>query len=174
MSKLSEFLGALDALAPAGGISYRGLTDDPSSIPVLGIMILVAASSRDPRVASENFTSKNLLVLLNRTGRDLSQLSQDASEREIVQRPSTLWHRLPDLSLPMLRQPLIVLEEVLPGSDEPPIGWPSSLVELKTIVSAEILAAQAAEPHTVRFPGKFAGEWKTQIPELNKLSPASE
>ncbi|MDR3069207.1 MAG: hypothetical protein LBU50_06870 [Cellulomonas sp.] len=159
MSGVGQFLDAIGKLPPAGGVTFRGLDDDPASVAPLGVLAGVVSTSRDPRVATENFTSRSILVLLNRTGRDVSMLSAHPREGEVVVRPGSVWHRLADVGLPQAPAPVVVLEEVDPAGYSSPVGWPATRADLTQQLDAQLRAAQQQEPVQIARPGVFVGPW---------------
>lgn len=163
MSDLSHLLDALDKLPPAGGLCWRGLDDTPDSVPDLGVLTALVPTSRDPRIATEDFTARTILVLLTRTGRDLSALSAHPQELEVAQRPGSTWHRLPDRTLDT-PAPLIVLEELNPAGYTPPTDWPPTLAELDNQLRAQLSAARHNGPATITRPGTFTGPWPLTTP----------
>jgi hypothetical protein len=162
VSELGHLLDALDKLPPAGGLSWRGLDGPPSSVPELGVLTAVVPTSRDPRVATENFTARTILVLLNRTGRDLSALSAHPQEAEVVQRPGSVWRRLPDRAVGA-PAPLVVLEEVDPAGYTPPTDWPATLDELDDRLRLLLGSARQQGPVGVTRPGTFTGPWPVTV-----------
>lgn len=173
MSDLGTFLDAIGKLPAAGGLVYRGLVGGgPASDPVpLGVLAGLAATSRDPRVATQNFACDTLLVLLTRTGRDLSALSAHPEEHEVLQRPGSVWSRLPDLpGLPAVpgragQARVVVAEELDPSGTVPAVGWPDTLAALAATVAQALSDAIARPPVPVHRPGVFVGDWPLQAVE---------
>lgn len=163
MSDLGTFLDALEKLPPTGGLTLRGLTAAAGSVPPLGVLTGIVASTRDPRVATENFSVGTLLLLLGRTGRDLSAMSAHPSDAEVVHRPGAIWHRLPDLALPDVPLTVVALEELDPSGRYPATDWPATLTELAARADALVQDALARPAVVVSRPGNFAGPWPAQV-----------
>jgi hypothetical protein len=164
-SPVSDFLDALAKLPAFNGITFRGLGPGDEAPPPLGVVTGVLASSRDPRVASENFSAP-LLVLLNRTGRSIAAFSAQPDEHEVVVRPGTLWQRLIDVSIPALPTPVMVLEELDMSQTTPrPTEWGDTLAELSGRVTRLVEQALGSPTRVVAVPGKFAGPWPAQVPQ---------
>lgn len=155
--RLARFLSALEKMPPYVGLTFRGLAAGAPA-PTTGVLAGLAPSSRDPRVATENLTTPGVLVLMSRTGRDLTVLSQRPHEVEVVLLPGTLWqvHR----QVTFGGVPAFILEELdLEGRGGKPESWPDTLdgvVEHAGQVWATLTARGPVEAPT---PGKFAGSW---------------
>ncbi|WP_147463593.1 hypothetical protein [Cellulomonas triticagri] len=157
------FLSAMDKLPRFDGLTFRGLPAGAEAPQSLSATTGVHASSRSPRLASENFTTPALLVLLNRTARSLAEFSAHPDEREVVVLPSTVWRPLIELSVPGLDARVLVLEELdLTQSLPQPTEWGATLDELASRVVRVVQQDLGAAPVPVHIPGKFAGEWFSQ------------
>ncbi len=163
MSGVGGLLDALEKLPPAGGVTFRGLDRDAGSVVPLGVLTGVVSSSRDPRVATENFAARSILVLLNRSGRDLSLLSAHPQEAEVVHRPGSVWHVVPDVWLRDVPASVVVLEEVDPTGSTSAMGWPTTVVDLADEISTRLRAAQQQESVPVARPGVFVGPWPVRV-----------
>ncbi|MCL2454050.1 MAG: hypothetical protein FWD18_01920 [Micrococcales bacterium] len=159
MSGPEQLLDALGKLPAVGGVAARGLADVPGSVPPMSVLTGVLSASRDVRVATENLTSRCLLVLLVRTGREVSALSRHPDEAEVLLLPGSLWKRLPDLTPHGSPLPVVVLEEVDPAGYSPPEGWPTTLADLTEHLAVMLRTAQRADPVPVSRPGTFSGPW---------------
>lgn len=157
------FLSAMDKLPRFDGISFRGLPAGAEPPQTLSAATGVHASSRSPRVATEDFTSAGLMVLLNRTARSLSDFSAHPEEREVVVLPSTVWRPLIELSVPGYAGKVFVLEELDVSQSLPqPQEWGATLDELAGRVVRVVQQDLQGAPFAVNVPGKFAGEWFSQ------------
>jgi len=155
-------LDALAQLPPAGGITLRGLDDAPGTVPALGVLTDVVATSRDVLVATENLTCRAVLVLLTRTGRELSALSAHPGEAEVALLPGSAWRRLPDPVVHGAPLPVVALEEVDPAGYSQPSSWPATLAVLAHDVGTLLRSAQACPAVPVTRPGRFVGPWPAQ------------
>ncbi|MCC2307979.1 hypothetical protein [Cellulomonas chengniuliangii] len=165
-SGLGQFLDAIDKLPAFNGIAFRGLAAGEVEPPPLGVVTGVLAASRDARVASENFTAGRLLVLLNRTGRDVSMFAERPADAEIVVRPGSVWHRLTEFETPGIAAPLLVLEELdVADVTASPTEWGDTLAELTARVTRAVQQSLAAAPNEIGSPGKFVGPWPAQVAE---------
>lgn len=160
---LGDFLDAIAKLPEFNGITFRGLGAGDPEPAAPGVVAGVLASSRDVRVASENFTAARVLVLLNRTGRSIAELSAQPGEGEVVVRPGSVWRPLIEVSVTGLRTPLLVLEELDPSGTTPaPTEWGDTLDELASRVVRLVQQALGAGATPVAVPGKFVGPWPMQ------------
>jgi hypothetical protein len=159
---LGRFLAALDKLPAYEGVTFRGLAAGESA-PVTGVVTGVMASSRSPRVASENFTAPVLVALLNRTGRDLTALSRFPEEAEVVVLPGSLWRALGPVEVGGVV--VHVMEELEPsGRTRQPASWGRTMPDVVDGIGRELRTAVSREPVTVNVAGKFAGRWVTEVP----------
>ncbi|KQW47925.1 hypothetical protein ASC77_16080 [Nocardioides sp. Root1257] len=151
-----DFLNGLDKLPPWTGLSFRGLP--PGPFPEEGATILaegVTATSRDPRVATENFAVRGLWAISGRSGRAIEQLSAAPDEREVVFRPGSLFTvlkvaRLGDLAV-------VLLDDVAfwATGDQPVSATP--LADFARLAKARIDDALEGPQVQVAAPGKFVG-----------------
>ncbi|KGM12505.1 hypothetical protein [Cellulomonas bogoriensis] len=159
---IERFMAAVEKLPPYGGLVFRGLTDGVV-VPPVGVLTGVVPASRDVRVATEDFTAASALAMLSRTGRDLSALSQQPGEGEVVFLPGTVWRIIAAVDLDGAK--VHVVEELdLTGQAPPPTSWPPSLDELVGTVATTWRNHQALQPAGVISPGKFTGGWPAQPP----------
>jgi len=165
-SPLGTFLDAIDKLPAFNGVAFRGLALGAAAPPVLGVATSMLATSRDPRVGTQNFTAPLTLVLLHRTGRDISVFSEHPEEAEIVVRPGSAWRRLTDVVVPGVPGRFVVLEELdLTGSTPPPTEWGDTIAELTARVQRMVQQSAATAPVKVASLGKFVGPWPAQVPD---------
>ncbi|WP_026877504.1 hypothetical protein [Jiangella gansuensis] len=158
-SPLAGLLTALEKLPPAPGLTYRGLA--AGAAPPDGTLVTqgLTATSRDPRVATENFTAAGVLAVAGHHGRDLGFFAQNPAEAEVVFLPGTVFRPVRAVTLDD-GQPVVFVEELRPDAAEPapPAGLPASTDELVSRVRDEVDAAQRRPAVTVTNPGKFAGD----------------
>jgi hypothetical protein len=153
--QLSSVLSALDKLPPFRGLSYRGYagrqgTAHQRAIPS-GILV---ATSRDPRVATENFSTDGVYAVIGRRGRDISQVSQHPLEQEVVFRPGSIFLPIERFDVDGLE--VAIVEELDPDND--PAATPLfTLDELKDQMREAIREARSRPAVEVTTPGKFAG-----------------
>lgn len=151
-SSVDRILAAFSKLPPVAGVSFHGGDDDAAGEG--GTLAGVLATSRSPRVASENFSTSVLYCLVTVSGRDLTQLSRHEVEQEIVLLPGTTLLGLGSIQAEGLR--LVMLEE-LDVEREPSEARTSgdALDQLFATVSAAVATARAEPPVPVTSPGKF-------------------
>ena len=156
--KVGTLLGALEKVTPYRGVSYRGIPAGATFGRHEGQVVvteLLTASSRDVRVATENFTSHGLYVLVGRTGRAIEHFSQHPEEREVVFLPVSMFlvvkrARFDDLLV-------VVVEQVNPelGVPDDPLA---TLDELARLAALRIREAREQEPVSIGSPGKYSGD----------------
>lgn len=153
--QLEALLSALDKLPPYRGLSYRGYAGRQGSgfQRALTSPVLVA-TSRDPRVASENFTTDGVYAVIGSRGRDIASLSRHPQEREVVFRPGSTFLPIERFDVDDLE--VAIVEEIDPDRDrdEQPAF---TLDELKDQMRAAILDARGRAAVDDVTEGKFVG-----------------
>lgn len=156
--RAAALLAALRKLPGHAGMTFRG-RPAAAGFGVREGQVLVStglvATSRDPRVATENFTADELFAVVGTAGRALEQLSQHPDEREVVFLPATMFlvvkrARVEDL-------PVTIVEQLDPMRD-PAAGPTASLEETAREVTLAVLGARGRDDVVVHSPGKFAGD----------------
>lgn len=100
----------------------------------------LVSTSRDPRVATENFTTDAVYAVLSSTGRSIEPFSAARHEREVVLLPGTV---------------LTLVEELDPAAEgEPEVDLAAWQVE----IGRAVLEAELREPVPDPIAGKFAGD----------------
>ncbi|WP_449385756.1 hypothetical protein [Cellulomonas soli] len=160
--------GLIDAVAklPAfNGIGFRGLSAGASEPPALGVLTELRAASRDVRVATENFASPTLLVVLNLTARDLSWIAQHPQDAELALMPATAWRRLTEFETAGPVRKVIVLEELdLSGRSPAPTEWGATVAEVTDRAAHLVQQALTTPAVPVHVAGKFCGDWPAEVP----------
>ncbi|MFC6341384.1 TNT domain-containing protein [Nocardioides hankookensis] len=151
-----DFLNGLDKLPPWTGLSFRGLP--PGPFPEEGATILaqgVTATSRDPRVATENFAVRGLWAISGRSGRAIEELSAAPDDREVVFRPGSFFKVLKVARLGDLAVVLIDDVAFWATGRQPVTATP--LADFARLAKARIEDALQEPPVQVGVPGKFVG-----------------
>lgn len=154
-----ELLAALEKLPAASGVTYRGLSADAAAPASTFVTHEFTATSRDPRVATENFTASAVVAIAGRTGRDIAFLAHNPAEAEVVFLPGTILRPVSSVLVGDLT--VHITEELLTddaGAAQPDPALPSSLEALTALVTDAITTARsAAASMTIASPGKFCG-----------------
>lgn len=153
---LETLLSTLESLPPHEGVVFRGCEARsherwPGRAHVTEELL---ATSRDPRVATENFTTDAVYAILSRTGRAIEQFSAAREEREVVFLPGTVLTlvtrvRVKDLGV-------TIVEEFDPHAEGPP--EPVDLGVVGEEIGRAILEAELRAPVPTPVEGKFAGD----------------
>ncbi len=155
-TQVEALLGALGKLPAWRGVSYRGQAEgsvfgrDGNAL----VTRVLTATSRDVRIATENFTSGGLNVVLGRTGRPIETLSSKPHEQEVVFLPGTLFLAVDRFRVGDL--PITVVEQLNPELGQLDDAL-ASLDDIRRLTAARVLAGQQGEPATISTPGKFSG-----------------
>lgn len=153
---LEAFLATLEQLPPHEGIVFRGC-EARSHERWDGrahVTDSLLSTSRDPRVATENFSTEAVYAILSRTGRGIEQFSAARHEHEVVFLPGTILTlvtrvRFKDLGV-------TIVEEFVPAPDADP--QPVDLAAVEEEIGRSLLEAELREPVPASIPGKFAGD----------------
>lgn len=153
---LEAFLATLEQLPPHEGIVFRGC-EARSHERWEGrahVTDSLLSTSRDPRVATENFSTEAVYAILSRAGRGIEQFSAARHEHEVVFLPGTILTlvtrvRFKDLGV-------TIVEEFVPAPDADP--QPVDLAAVEEEIGRSLLQAELREPVPASIPGKFAGD----------------
>ena len=104
-------------------------------------------TSRNPRVASENFASPYLYAIVSIAGRDVGPLSRNRAEEEVALLPGSVLSPATGIH-PVGNHQVQVLIETIPGKPVPTVPDDETLASILT-------AADAAAPLPVTSPGRF-------------------
>lgn len=150
-----KLLFTLEQLPPHLGLVFRGCGARsherwPGRAYVTERLV---STSRDPRVATENFTTDAVYAVLSRTGRSIEPFSAARHEREVVLLPGTVLTlvtrvRVKDLGV-------TIVEELDPAAEgEPEVD----LAALQVEIGRAVPEAELREPVPDPIAGKFAGD----------------
>ena len=166
-----SFLDALGKLPMHGGAGFRGVPVGGLQPPGLSIATMVMSTTRDPRLATENFKCGLLLVVLHRTGRDISVFSASPGDGEVLIMPGSVWQVLCRSQLAGGVPAVFVEEIVLGGSAAEPAGWGHGVADLVGATAERVAASLSEPPVSIETPGRYCGEWEareyTHPPRLN-------
>ena len=156
--QLDALLSALDKLPAYRGLSYRGYTgrQGPGFQRALTSPVLVA-TSRDPRVATENNTTDGVYAVIGSRGRDIASLSRHPQEQEVVFRPGSMFLPIERFDVDGLE--VAIVEELDPDRD-PNATPPYTLDELKDQMRSAIEDARGRPEVDDVTRGKFVGPLK--------------
>jgi hypothetical protein len=145
------FLRALSRLPTFTGIVFHGLPAAPD-LRAARWTRGVTATSHDPRIATENFSTAVIAAIVSRTGRDISAFSMHPHEQEVVLPPEVALLEVARTQASDGR-PVLILEQLAPA--DAAASLPATLADLVGEVERRLAAAQAAAPVDVTTPGKF-------------------
>lgn len=153
---LAAMLATLEQLPPHEGVVFRGC-EARSHERWQGrahVTETLLSTSRDPRVATDNFSTEAVYAILSRAGRAIEQFSAARHEREVVFLPGTIFTlvtrvRVKDLAV-------TVVEEFVPdAAAEPPV---IDFAVAQEEIGRAILEAELRDPVPPSIPGKFVGD----------------
>lgn len=165
--RLAALLSALDKLPPHRGLSYRGYAGRQGQTFQRAIPSAVLVStSRDPRVATDNFSTDGVYAVIGRRGRDLTSVSEQPDEQEVVFRPGSVFLPIERFDVDGLE--VAVVEELDPDNepnaqpnaqpiDQPIDQPPFTLDQLKDQMTEAIRDARGRPSVDDVTPGKFTG-----------------
>ncbi len=149
-------LQALEKLPPLPGLVFRGRPEGLSPLPGTTATVGLVATSRDVRIATENFATPGLYAIATRTARDVSPFAEDPAQAEQVLLPGVL---LKPLVVGRLA-PGIEVEVLEELATDPArvreVPWPS-LDALLGDIADRVAAAYAAPAQVITAPGRFVG-----------------
>jgi hypothetical protein len=153
--QLDALLSALDKLPPYRGLSYRGYAVPDGRLRPRTLMSpVLVPTSRDPRVATDNFATTGVYAVISSRGRDIASLGRHPHEQEVVFRPGSLF--LPIESFDVSGLEVSVIEEIDPDRD--PDEQPAyTLEQLEDQMRSAIDDARGRPPVDDVTSGKFVG-----------------
>lgn len=145
----------LAKLPPVTTLAYHGLTA-PSELTGVQTLAGLLPTSSDPRIATENFTTGGVAVIVTATGRAIGLLSAHPQEHEIVLLPGTLLAPIITTTLPRSGVAVLVAEEIPASTVD--LGLAAGVDALLVEIDDRIVFAQQAEPVAIPSPGKFVDQ----------------
>ncbi|WP_166784038.1 hypothetical protein [Cryobacterium suzukii] len=154
VNPFERFLRTMEKLPMSPGLVFHGLPSGGASLTG-NILLGVVAASRNPRVATENFTTPAVACVVSRTGRLLAPFSAFPAEEEIVLLPGIVL--LPVLSYrsDAAGVDVVVLEELDLEAPVVDSDREAASAVLRRDVDVVLAAAWNAAPVVVNTPGKF-------------------
>jgi len=135
----------LSKLPPYNGIVWNGATFELTT-PIT--LYAPLPTSRNPRVASENFAAPYLYAIVSIAGRDVGPLSRNRAEEEVALLPGSVLSPATGIH-PVGNHQVQVLIETIPDQPLPTLPGDDAL-------AAILASADAAAPFTVTSPGRFS------------------
>jgi hypothetical protein len=156
---VARLLAALERLPTFRGLAFRGVPTDVDLPGRAVVTSLLTATSRNPRVGSENFAHRRLIAIASRKGRDIGMLAANPAEAEIVFLPGTTLLPLKEVRVVEADVTVLLVEELDLSGRVPPDnrGMPASLAEFEARAVEVVAEAFHVRPMALTSPGKFAG-----------------
>ncbi|WP_394684984.1 hypothetical protein [uncultured Microbacterium sp.] len=149
------FLRALERLPAYTGVVFHGLASIPRLAPARWTRG-VTATSKDPRIATENFSTPAVAAIVSRTGRDLGQFSAHPAEQEIVLPPEVVLLEVARTFLPDGR-PVVIIEQL--AEQDPSASLPPTLDALVDHVRQRLQSGLKAREAPITTRGKFVEQF---------------
>lgn len=144
----------LEKLPPFRGLTFRGVPLEAKLEAGALETTVATVTSRDPRIATENFTLPRLLAIATRTGRAVGN-----AEHEIVLAPGSALMPVAEIRIKEAELVVRLVEELdRTGGTPDNTGLPPNLQEFFSEVSMRVLQAYRRDPLPDPTPGKFAGD----------------
>lgn len=155
MTDPNPIIEILAKLPPITTLAYHGLSDVGELTGVQTLAGLLPTSS-DPRIATENFTTGGVAVIITATGRAVGPLSAHPHEREIVLLSGTLVAPITSTTLPRSGVLVLIAEEIPASTVD--LGLPAGVDALLVEIDDRIVFAQQAGPVEISSPGRFVDQ----------------
>jgi hypothetical protein len=156
--RFDSILRTLSKMPQLPGLSFRGRAPGSTFGRGEGQLIvtkLTTATSRDVRVATENFTTDGVFAIVGKTGRAIEQYVPHPEEREVVFLPFTMLLVIKNARVGNL--PVTIVEQL--DFDHPPESpGRGGVNELGGRVAAAILAARKQPEVVLTNQGKYSGD----------------
>jgi hypothetical protein len=160
---------AVARLVPEPGLSFRGglgsvgrtALAPPARFRHHGTLV----TTRDVRLATNNFADEDVLGVVGRSGRDTAPLSPDTAELEVLYLPEVCFEVLAQQRLDdRLWLTVIRIED-----DEPP--QPLDVEETVRRIGTAVVRARGLPPATLTDPARYAGP--IGVDAAGRLDPAT-
>ena len=145
------FLRALERLPPYSGIVFHGLPSIPRLAPARWTRG-VTATSTDPRIATENFSTPVVAAIVSRTGREIAAFSAHPAEQEVVLPPEVVLLEVARTSLSDGR-PVLIIEQL--AEQEESASLPPTLDALVEQVQQMLQSGLESPDVPITTRGKF-------------------
>lgn len=153
---VDNLLRALRKMPVHQGISFRGGTVDDTFGGQSGTVVTrgLTATSRNARIATENFTTPAVYAVVGNQGRALEGVSQHPHEEEVVFLPGTVFQPVRQVRHGAL---LVTVVEQL-DLDRAPEDPKADLDAVLASIARSVRDGLARGPIEISSPGKFAGD----------------
>ncbi len=151
-ARLEAFLSGLDALPPSPGLSWRGRL---GTTPHQGTFVTdnVLDTTRDLRVATDNFALPAAYAVFGLTGRDLAPFSASREAEELVFLPARVFTVGETIEADGVQVTVVVERLIRDGEVESPEALDERIGQL----AAQVGHARALPPVRVDQPERFRG-----------------
>ncbi|GAB3127775.1 hypothetical protein GCM10027056_27860 [Glaciibacter psychrotolerans] len=149
-----RFLQTMEKFPPSPGLVFHGLPAGATA-SAAGTLRGIVATSRNPRVATENFTTPVVACIVTRTGRDIGPLSAHPAEEETVLLPGIVLLPVMSGRHDALGIDFVVWEELNLDAEAVDADRDAASAALQLEITERLTAAWNAEPITIGSPGKF-------------------
>ncbi len=147
-------LEELEKLPGFRGLTFRGVPLEAKLEAGTLETTVPTVTSRDPRIATENFTHPRVLAIATRTGRAVGN-----AEHEIVLAAGSALMPVAEIRIKEAELVVRLVEELdRTGGTPDTTGLPPTLEEFFSEVSMRVLQAYRRDEIPVASPGKFSGD----------------
>lgn len=153
---VGNLIRGLTKLPTYDGVTFRGATPEDTFGTTSGTVVArgLTSTSRDARIATENFTTPAVYAVVGTHGRRVEAVSQHPREHEVVFLPGALFRAIAQVRFQDL--PVVVVEEL--DLDREPSEPDGDLDELLTVIAALVRRDLERLPVDITSPGKFVGD----------------
>lgn len=158
VERATQMIAALAKRPLATGLVFRGLPEDGEPLSGMTITGSMTATTRDPRVATDNFAHNRLYAIIARKAREVGELGDHPDEAEVVLLPGTVLVPVGMIRVDGMGATAQILEEVDPLAGRTGnTALPDTVDDLIDKVVRTVVKARRAEPIPLTSPGKYAG-----------------
>ncbi len=145
-------VAGLAKLPSFAGVSFRALRAGEAPPPAAGAVVAVMPSTSNPDCAFGAAGVRTVVVLLNRTARDVSALSPVPAAGEVVTLPGAALRTVGAFEFPGRPVDFLVIEEIA-TADAPDPSWPTSMDAIVHLLSGLVPAPPPAGVDVGRYAG---------------------
>jgi hypothetical protein len=153
---VDNLLRALQKMPVHEGISFRGGTVEDTFGGQAGTVVTsgLTATSRNARIATENFTTPAVYAVLGNQGRALEGVSQHPEEEEVVFLPGTLFQPVKQVRHGALLVTVVEQLDLERTPEDPKADLDTVLASIASTVRDDLALGQIE----ISSPGKFVGD----------------
>lgn len=152
--RASALLKELQSFPGWSGISFRGMSASAEFGKTANTAVArgLVATSRDSRVATENFTTPGVYAVMGTEGRGIESVSRHPKEFEVLFLPGTAFGVVGTIDVD--GYPVVLVRQAKLSADTPDLD----MADFETRARNAVASGRAGAPVEITSPGKYVGD----------------